>query len=369
MTTARKLLPEAVASLVLGGLVFVRLLFAGGDSFSYDYANYMAYFRAIQETPVQDMLETLELTFPYVLVPGGGAFEFGFVAAAKLVLGFCDPTAAYALLAAASIGLRTFVMRYLGLGWLWIIPVQIYAITLFEANALRAGLALSITLVGLALFWRKRLAWGVVAFLLGASQHLQVSLFCLPFLALTVMPTRWLGKVWVAAMLAPALMVGTMLLTTMTAGVDISKLDDYSGQTSGAVGLNLISVLSLVFVLIALVLVILRLQALVGPPMGERVEDSFWLRVLLASLPALALLLFGTGLSAVGDRAWQFSLIILASLSAISLKDRKSRPLLSTALGVLFGVALVNILIRYPLSNFFAPPLPYEPIAPLWLVL
>lgn len=351
-----------------GALVFVRMLFAAGDSFSYDYANYMTYFRAIGETDVQTMLDVVKLSFPYVLVPGGGAFEFGFVALAKLMLRVVDPSMTYAIFAAVAVGLRTFVMRRLGLGWGWILAIQLYAITLFEANALRAGLAVSLTLLGLLAFLHRRQAVGTLVFVLAASQHLQVVIFCVPFLMLGVLPASWRREPWMLAVIVPLAMFATVALTNLGGGIDVSKLDDYAGQESGAVGLNIVSLLSLVFVAVALLMAAMQSEP-VQTGLQRAAGFALWVRSLLASLPALALLLFATELSAVGDRAWQFSLVILVSLSAHMVQSLWSRLARAVVLGSLLAAALVNILLRYPLSNFFAPPLPYEHIVPLWLVL
>jgi len=353
--------------------VFGRLLLASGDAFSYDYANYISYFMAIQSTDWESMLELLPLTFPYVLIPGGGAFELGFVVLAKWCLSGLDPTATYAAFAAFSVGMRIYAMRRLGLGWPWILAVELYAITLFEANALRAGMALSLTLVGLLLFANGRWLWATILFLSAASQHVQVSLFCLPFLLVCTVPLRWLRRVWVAAAAVPATLAVSVVLMTRTSGIDISKLDDYSGQSSGAVGLNLVSVLSLVFVAVAFACMTISSKAasdtLLPPDPGQpRHLQTTWARALYASIPALSLLLFGTELAAVGDRAWQFSLVILVALSPAMCWTRWRLWARRGFLGLLLAVALVNTLARYPLSNFFSPPLPYERISPLWLV-
>lgn len=356
----------AWGGLLVGLLTLLRLLPVSGESFSYDYANYMTYFRAMQETDWETILESLALTFPYVLIPGGGAFEFGFVTLAKGLLAWCDPGTAYALLAAGSVGLRTYVMRRLGLGWLWIALIQIYAITLFEANALRAGMALSITLLGLLAALRGQRLLGLLAFAMGASQHLQVLLFCGPFIVFSLMPGDWLRRWWFTAPLVPAVFAVSLLALSLGGDIDVSKLDDYAGQTSAAAGLNLISLLSLMFVSAAFFIALMPRSS--PKPASDQPLDMLWLRVLLASMPALSLLLFGTSMAAVGDRAWQFALVILVGLSGTMATTRLGRTLRNGLLGVLLSVALLNTLLRYPLSNFFAPPLPYENITPLWLV-
>lgn len=345
-------------------LVCLRMSFVSGDSFSYDYANYMAFMRAIADLDWSGYQESLVLTAPYILVPGGGVLEFGFVALAKFMLGFWSPTGVYAVMAGASVGLRVWVMRRFSLGWPWVILAQLYAITLLEANALRAGMALSVTLLGLWMLSRRAPALGVVVMLLAATLHLQVALFIAPLLLLFLVPVRWLRYWPVALSVVLVSAVGVLVAAGLAASLDISKLDDYEGRTSGAVGLNLISGLSLILLATGL-LVSLR----DGPRANAEALQNLGLRVQLAAAPSLALLLFAVQLSAIGDRAWQFALLVVVAVSACIDGASPWRRWRDVVMGLLFAVALGNTLVRYPLSNFFAPPLPYERIQPLWLVL
>lgn len=350
-------------------LVYVRFSLARGESFSYDFANYQTYLLALQEVEWATLMEFLPLTFPYVFVPGGGAFELGFAAMTKWLLLMLSPSAVYALVAAASVGLRTFAMRRLGLEWGWLAAIQIYAITLFEANALRAGVALSITLWALLMLRDRRWAMALLGAVAAASQHMQVVLFVAPFAILLLVPQRWLRARWLPMCVLGASGLATVMATGLLGGLDVSKLDDYSGQSSGAVGLNLVSVLSTVFVAFA-VWVSLGPSRLSAPPADAqgRLTDRIWVCALYAALPALALLLFGTELSAIGDRAWQFAMVILVTLSTSMCRSRTGRWLRGSMLALILAIALINTLVRYPLSNFFSPPLQYERIVPLWLV-
>ncbi|MEN9419576.1 MAG: hypothetical protein RI988_3196 [Pseudomonadota bacterium] len=354
-------------------------MFATGDSFSYDFANYRTYLLSLQEADWPSLLEFLPLTFPYVIVPGGAAFELGFAALAKGLLALFRPETVYALIAGASVGLRTFAMRRLGLQWRWILVVQVYAITLFEANALRAGVALSLTIWALLMFSERRWLLAAIGAVAAAGQHLQAALFLMPYVVLLLVPQRVLrmrALALLALVLVPALVVtgqGLLGSSGLVGGAELAKLDDYSGRSSGAVGLNLVSVLSSLFVLAA---VLFGLDQDLRPH-GRQPEPPFmratatsrtWVCSLYASIFALSLLIFGTNLSAIGDRAWQFALVVLATLSPAMAQSSLGRRLRGGLLGLVFAVALFNTLVRYPLSNFFSPPLPYASIIPLWLV-
>ena len=350
-------------------LVYVRFSFARGESFSYDFANYQTYLLALKEVEWATLMEFLPLTFPYVFVPGGGAFELGFAAITKWLLLALPPSAVYALVAAASVGLRTFAMRRLGLEWGWLAAIQIYAITLFEANALRAGVALSITLWALLMLRDRRWMLAMLGAVAAASQHMQVVLFVGPFALLLLTPQRWLRVRWLPLLVLGVSGLATVMAAGLLGGLDVSKLDDYSGESSGAVGLNLVSALSTVFVAFAVwVSLGPQREPVSASDASGRQAERIWVCALYAALPALALLLFGTELSAIGDRAWQFALVILVTLSTPMGRSGVGRWLRCSMLGLILAVALTNTLVRYPLSNFFSPPLPYERIVPLWLV-
>ncbi len=341
-----------LASLTLYTLV--RLVLAGGDSFSYDYANYLTYLAAIADLDWGDIGEQLPVTAPYVLIPGGGLFEVGFVALAKALLAVMSPAWAYAVLGAASVGLRALAMRRLGLGWALTFALLACSITLFEANALRAGLALTLVLLGIERAHRGAIWAALLLMLAAASQHLQALLFAGPFLGLYLFPRRILGRWWLVLGLAVIAIAGTFYALDFADSIGATKLDDYAGETTGASGFNAVSVLSMVWLSLALVGGMLR-----GPLDLPRATA---LRSMLAAVPALVLVIFGAGLGAVGDRVWQFALVIVAAQSAHMGLGR----LRGGALALLLTVVLVNVLVRYPLSNFFSPPLPYEAIQPLF---
>lgn len=357
-------------SVLLAALVFLRLLFASGEAFSYDYDNYIVYFENIQEMGWSDILEVAQLSFPYVLVPGGGKFEFAFVILVRGILSWLDPIVSYALLAGFSIGLRSFVMRQLGLSWSWLIVTQVYAITVFEANAIRAGLALSVTLLGLLLVSRVRWVLALLVFSVACLEHLQAVIFIFPFIGFSLVPQRWLQRWWLVVGLLIVTALATLVAMDVLSAMEVSKLEDYVGSNSGAVGFNLTSMLSMCLVLSGFVFALCHGQSCLKAINGSGYDNLglLWLRSLMASVPALMLLLFGINLSAVGDRAWQFSIVILVALSTVMLRTDYAKKVRNFTMTLLMAVLLINTLLRYPLSNFFAPPLPYERIVPLSFV-
>lgn len=357
-------------SAFLALLVFLRLLFVSGEAFSYDYDNYLVYLEYIREMGWSDILELAQLSFPYVLVPGGGKFEFAFVILVRGILSWLDPRVSYALLAGFSIGLRSFVMRQLGLSWSWLIVTQIFAITVFEANALRAGLALSVTLLGLLFVLRGCWVLALLAFSVACLEHLQAMIFILPFIGFSLVPQRWLQRWWLVGGGFIVTLLATLVAMDVLSEMELSKLEDYVGANSGAVGFNLASMLSMCFVLSGFIFALCYGQSSLKAinTSGYDSLGLLWLRSLMASVPALVLLLFGINLSAVGDRAWQFSIVILVTLSTGMLCTDAAKIVRNFTMTLLMAVLLINTHLRYPLSNFFAPPLPHERIVPLSFV-
>lgn len=343
--------PTALIAAAVFAAVLLRLVWVEADHFSYDYRNYLSYMRSIGELDWIAAQEVLEFTFPYVLV-STGLFEIGFVGVVAGLLRWVDPATAYALLAGVSIGLRTFAMRRLGLSWMWIVPAQIYAITLFEANALRAGLALTLVMLGMLGVMRGRWLLGLLLLALAPSMHLQALLFALPWLGLHLVRGGWMQKPVVTCLLMLFAVVLTLVILQLAPAVNSMKLDEYAEQSSAATGLTLFSLLA------GLWLCVLLVETLGAEP-KDRVAATIPLTLLLVSWTVLV---FGGALAAVADRVWQFAWVSALPLLRLNPGVKWSRLCLALCL----GVALINVLLRYPLSNFFWPLVPYERIVPLW---
>lgn len=126
--------------------VYFRFIYAD-DNFSYDYQAYVTIFERISELSFSELLGD-NLIFPYILAQGITAIEVGFGLLIKAVsLTGAAPETAIALIAAFSVALRVQVMHSLGMPSVWILLVNMYAITLLEANALRLGIAVTFLLI------------------------------------------------------------------------------------------------------------------------------------------------------------------------------------------------------------------------------
>ncbi len=348
---------DMIGALLFGALLGLRLLFANED-FSYDYAAYLYYFELLSDYSFLDVMERVGDLFPYVLLPRAPIFEFGFVLMAKAIqLLVVTPTATYAALAAMSLGLRAYVMRRLGCSWIWIFLSQIYVVTLLEANAIRVGMAVTIVLYGLyaILIGRSRLGWAVL--FLSLAIHLQALLFVLPFLA--VWPLRRKLEQSRPMLLALAVAMAVMIIGVMSTGLlaGHEKLSDYTVKESSSGGLTIISVSALIFLVCALFMQPNR--RLVS---HEKSSRLMWISISMAIVPSVVIYTAITSIAVIGDRAWQFSFVIFASLIYTNWTSKKQKTRAAAVLTVLALISAVNVTLRYPLSNLFDFVLPHVEI-------
>jgi hypothetical protein len=360
---------DAAAIAAIGAWAF--LAFVGArDDFSYDYGNYIGYFERLREFSADELLAQLESFFPYpyVLIPPAGFWEVGFAFLLwSLMSAGLTPALAYAVVGTASILLRTWLLRVLGLGWITILLTIVYSVTLFEANAIRLGCALTACIAALWALKRSRTLLGAVFFALAASMHLQSLAFSLPWvLAYLAWPAfeKSRGRRTALFMLA---VLSSMLVAMAPDQLDIGKLAEYADSESASVGINLVSVTAVLALGLAL---FLTARTPTGRDQAQRVASA----TLIAALPALALLLLATQMGALGDRIWQFAFVALFATLPLA-RSRNATTAAGqgpridvVALKLCLVIAVVNVIVRYPLSNFFTPLVPHVPITPIILI-
>ena len=140
----------------------------------------------------------------------------------------------------------------------------------------------------------------------------------------------------------------------------MAKLDDYSGVVSGAVGVNLISVLGIA----AVALASWRWVGVGGTrathfPEGNRL----WGAVIGSTAFALVLLVSLTTYGAVGDRIWQAAFLIFVPVSYGYIRESRWRGrdalLLKLVLYTILASTSFLTMVRYPLSNLLHPLTPW----------
>lgn len=135
-------------------ITFTVFLFAE-SKISLDYGAYFNFLNKLSSFTFSNIVNNLLENFPYIvddtLAVGQSNWEFGFVVLAYPLTILFGPQITYALIASFSITLKFFAFNRLNINFIIIICLLIISITLFEANALRAGLALSVYLLGLSI--------------------------------------------------------------------------------------------------------------------------------------------------------------------------------------------------------------------------
>ena len=137
------------------------------------------------------------------------------------------------------------------------------------------------------------------------------------------------------------------------------KIAIYSESHSESGGLNVISLLSLLLVIFA--------HGSTALDSRYRRENAAKILVLSSCIPSLSIYIFLTEISVVGDRLWQWGLIIFVTFGydifpRLNLKTGVKellRYMPKLFLVITLCVGLFNIIVRYPLTNLFYPFLPY----------
>ena len=336
--------------------------------FSYDFANYKTYLTLLSRYTFEDLIYFLipQLPIPYVFIPPTGMFEFGFASTALGLLTITnDPTMTYAIIGTLSIGFRCWILRKLNVHWFWIILLNIYSITLFEANAIRLGCAFTLFLLGVGLLLSKKslyLAFSVFA--LAMLFHLQIGFqilfFCVPFLGYKFIFETSQRLVISAVVL---LWIGLSSIVLIS-GFGVDKLADYEEMASFAGGINFVSSISMII----WISTIIHLSMLTRQEFSliiQSITNRAWISALLSGIPSLVLLVLVTNMGAVSDRLWQISLMTFCSFSFMVDWKKMFRTYQKIFLIALISIATINVVYRYPLSNFFAPLVPFKPIDPL----
>lgn len=349
--------------IVCSGLISLTIFLNASDSFSYDYVHYIRYFTELQKIEFQGLLAIASEFFPYIFISPGGLFEIGFGFTSwvlMLVLG--DAVSVYALIGALSISIRIWVLRSIGANWAWILLLNIYTITLFEANAIRLGCAYTLILIGFRIiFINERIMIALLLFLTAIFFHLQTALFATIFFIIYFGYNFFAYSRGRLVIFVSALLFINFFVLEMLGNFGISKLGDYVQKNSTATGVTLISILGILVLATAISNFLIIRKKIYDVHSADMIM-RIWIGTIVASIPALSMLLFATNTGALGDRLWQLSFAIISSLFfAGRLKNSQSRWS-GVYLICLMAVSVVNVVYRYPLSNFFYPILPYSQI-------
>lgn len=331
-------------------MVFIRMLYPG-ESFSFDYNAYISIIKSHAALSYAEIVGS-NLNFPYTLAIGIVPIEFGFSLLVKTISSFgFSPERTFAIVAAVSVGLRVYTMRSLGMPVFWILWINIFAITLLEANALRLGIATSVFLFGLLQLQRGRIFLGLLVLTTAPSLHLQVVIFIIPFLVFYFFPLRINRSKLRITVTLVATSLATVFAVQFLSMMSNEKVQEYLARgASGSAGVSVTSILS--------ILLLVSAAIALRKSRESNASSNFFTAILLAFVPSLVLFVFLTNVAVIGDRAWQLGILVFVTFFFSTWARVSARALPLFILMLLTLVIQINVLIRYPLSNFFSPPFP-----------
>lgn len=356
---------DAMILVVLWTVCFVVFVRAQPD-FSFDYVHYIRYFDELAKLNFTNLINVVRLSLPspYVEITSGELIvETGFAALAWVMVKLtASPAVTYALIGSTSVVMRTLLARRLGVGWGALLLLDVYTITLFEANAIRLGCSVTLLLFAIRMAsLSKRLP--VVAGIAGVAalfhiQSLYFSVFFFPlYYGYRLYGLRGARVIAMSAILVALALVSNKFLSLVAP----LKLSEYSGREASAGGVNLVSALSCLTILIVLLAGVVMKRSHYRNLAAEPAQ-KMWIALTLASVPSLVLLVFETQMGALGGRLWQLSFVLLVSVGLGLPRAANAFVLTRVIRAALFGlllVSVINVIYRYPLSNFFYPLAPY----------
>ena len=334
-------------------LVFVVFLNAR-EGFSYDYNYYLSYIIEIADTPVSALFNNV--IGIYVPLNSSAGVEIGFVLLVKLITQILDnEVVIYAVMACFSIFIKGRVLLLFNVKSIWLYLILIYSCILLEGNALRSGIALSFFLLALSYYLRKQTIKMLFLFICSTIVHIQAFYFIfLFFIFLLLKRTNLMNKKWfVSVLVLIALSLGP-LMSIIFEVFSAGKLELYALNKSQSGGVNVVTVLSLIIMFIVFTLIIKN----TGKIKFDLDNRLLLMGLALISLSTLSLYAFFTSVAVIGDRLWQWGLILFCA-AYFSLHPNKSFTPSKLLLLICLVFYIINITFRYPLTNLLYPLVPY----------
>ena len=342
--------------------MFLWLIFANADiGYSLDYKHYVNYIDQIK------LLTNTELAYIkngiYINLENSAGMEIGFVYAVKLLsLIFDDSIKIYAAIAILSLLIKSYLFRTYNVPWIWGCLALIVSGILLESNALRSAISLSFFMLSLHFYDRNKFLLYIISSLLAVTMHIQAIIFIFLYVVLFLFKRFSLfstNKI-VFFIIFTSLLLGPVLQNFMAFYIYGGKLDFYALNESASSGLNLISIFSVIVCIVIYHEVIIRNYKVVMQ------DYRLQLMLIVAAFPFLSMYIFFTKIAVISDRLWQWSYLLLVwGYFSIENKDSKGSvfygkiSIVRSLFLILFVIYIVNITIRYPLSNFLYPITPY----------
>ena len=339
-------------NLVLSTLTFIRYIFAD-NTISYDYQFYITFFEEINRINFLDFGSAIGKEFPYIRWGEGGfgKFECGFGILAYTLGKVFNPSVLYALIASVSIYIKLDILRRFNIKFYQYFIFFIFDITIFESNQLRAGLALAIFMVFIYNNLNKNnKILSLFLLLFSALCHLSIIILVVIFY-LSKFAINLKKKYFFILLLFILESVAVLNLNFITSFFG-GKIEEYNilsnnfdvyNKTSG---INISSILAITF----------AIYFLYNKKTGSKNES--WIYGFLFSGISAILIFFSNFFIILSDRIWLLCLPIILlfySYESFYLENNKKFSLILNNIIVmeLFYYIIINLLYRYPSSNFF----------------
>jgi hypothetical protein len=349
-------------------LLIFFIVFANADKgFSFDYSFYIEDFIAIKDATFSSLLATLNGIYIFVHFDGYSlGREAGFVFFIKVISTIItSPEMVYALVAIVSLAVKAYIMRKMDIYWPYVFLVLIYSAVLLEGNALRSGLSLSIFMLSIFLLLKNQKCSLATLFLwlLAISFHLQAVFFIFFFAFIYLFKCNRYSRVGTLLFFVSLMSFGVLvseILGLLVSKLGIEKLATYMSGTSASTGLNSITIISIFFLIFVA-------WGLIRDSLYRKKNDVIF-SAICSTIPALSAFIFLSNVAVLGDRLWQWGLIILVVFiypyySKFRLIGTIRNPTLhipKLLMIFLLSVGVVNVTVRYQLTNIFYPLIAYK---------
>jgi hypothetical protein len=271
----------------------------------------------------------------------------------------------WAVIGVISVGIKLQILSASDVGVFKIYTALIFSLILFEVNALRAGMAVTMLMIGLFYLYEKRFI-SILFLIFSCLFHLSsFALLLVIFFGALINKSKYVGVYIAFAVIGSAILALSLPMIGQIFGGKIYEYYIQStefGLYTGASGLNFSSLICIMF----FIKFTLFLKAISEKNKNATMQRKIATIGCLISGVCASILLFSGPFAIVGDRVWQMALMPLLILEArIGSIKGIYFPIINYASSVLIGIyVFINLLLRYPQSNFFGPLLPVVELIP-----
>ena len=346
-------------------LIFFISFSNAGLGFSYDYQFYISDIIAINDATFSSLFAALNGIYIFV-DPGSFSVgrEAGYVFFIKIITSIItSPEMVYTVAAIVSLTVKAYIMRKMGMYWPYVLLVVTYSAILLEGNALRSGLSLSIFMLSIFLLLNRNFSFTTLfLWLLAVSFHLQAVFFIIFFALMYLFKCNRYPNIATLLFFVSLMSVGA-LASEITHFFDNGKMLTYLRNPSVSSGLNSKSIISFLFI-------IFITRGLIFDSL-YRIKNDVIFFAISCTIPALSMYVFFTDVAVVGDRLWQWGFIILivfifpyySNFRLIGTPRNITIHIPKLLMISLLSMSIVNVTIRYPVTNIFHPLIAYKDLS------